>query len=246
MAPRFSPDGSRIAFSANYDGNTDVYVVPTLGGPPTRLTHHPMGDRVVDRHPDGTRVLFVLAAPAAAAAAAGPPPPPPPPPPGPMQFAYLPQSQAARTWKRYRGGWAPDIRVFNLRTLRGDDDRRRRGRRRVPDVAREHDLLPVLTGVRRSVTTSGRSTGATGAVRQVTDFRDVDIAFPALGPNDIVFQAGGRLYLLDLTTEKAAEVPHPGRDRPPDAQAARREGGRVIWSTSVSPTGKRAVFEASG
>ena len=41
----------------------------------------------------------------------------------------------------------------------------------------------------------------------MTDFRDFDITFPALGPNDIVFQAGGRLYLLDLTTEKAAEVP---------------------------------------
>jgi tricorn protease len=58
MFPRFSPDGSKIAYSANYDGNTDVYVVPTMGGEPVRITYHPMADRLVDWHPDGKRVLF--------------------------------------------------------------------------------------------------------------------------------------------------------------------------------------------
>src|SRR5690606_4292196 len=56
--PRFSPDGTRLAYSAEYDGNTDVYVVRTTGGEPVRLTHHPMADRVVGWHPDGQRVLF--------------------------------------------------------------------------------------------------------------------------------------------------------------------------------------------
>jgi tricorn protease len=56
--PRFSPDGTRIAFSANYDGNVDVYVVSAAGGEPVRLTHHPMDDRVLGWHPDGKRVLF--------------------------------------------------------------------------------------------------------------------------------------------------------------------------------------------
>src|SRR5260370_14219615 len=59
--PRFSPDGSKLAYSADYDGNTDVYVVPTAGGTPVRLTHHPMSDRVVGWHPDGKRVLFASA-----------------------------------------------------------------------------------------------------------------------------------------------------------------------------------------
>src|SRR6187200_3386510 len=58
LFPRFSPDGSHIAFSASYDGNLDAYVVPTLGGDPVRLTYHPMDDRVVGWHPDGTRVLI--------------------------------------------------------------------------------------------------------------------------------------------------------------------------------------------
>jgi len=57
--PRFSPDGTKLAYSADYDGNMDVYVVPTAGGEPVRLTHHPMPDRVVGWHPDGKRVLFV-------------------------------------------------------------------------------------------------------------------------------------------------------------------------------------------
>ena len=41
MFPRFSPDGKTIAYSANYDGNLDVYAVAATGGMPVRLTHHP-------------------------------------------------------------------------------------------------------------------------------------------------------------------------------------------------------------
>jgi len=46
--PRFSPDGQTIAFGGNYDGNTDIYVLPVTGGVPQRLTHHPMSDRLLD------------------------------------------------------------------------------------------------------------------------------------------------------------------------------------------------------
>jgi len=55
---RFSPDGSRIAFTGNYDGNEDVYVINSMGGYPERLTYHPGGDRVVGWHPDEEKVLF--------------------------------------------------------------------------------------------------------------------------------------------------------------------------------------------
>ena len=56
--PLFSPDGSRIAFSATVGGNTDVYVVPSAGGDPVRLTFHPGVDRVRGWSPDGSRVIF--------------------------------------------------------------------------------------------------------------------------------------------------------------------------------------------
>ncbi len=57
-SPRFSPDGQWIAFSGQYDGNTDVFLVPFTGGPPQRLTWHPAVDAVHDFTPDGTAVLF--------------------------------------------------------------------------------------------------------------------------------------------------------------------------------------------
>src|SRR5258708_13110210 len=61
--PKFSPDGMNIAFSGNYDGNTDVYLIPTSGGIPSRLTYHGMTDRVVDWTPDANRILFASALP---------------------------------------------------------------------------------------------------------------------------------------------------------------------------------------
>ena len=55
---KFSPDGTRIAFTAQYDGGTDVYVMDARGGVPTRLTYHPASDRVLDWYPDGAWILF--------------------------------------------------------------------------------------------------------------------------------------------------------------------------------------------
>src|SRR5207302_4891047 len=59
--PRFSPDGRWIAFTGEYDGNPDVYVVPVDGGNPRRLTYHPGPDVVQGWTPDGARVLFTSA-----------------------------------------------------------------------------------------------------------------------------------------------------------------------------------------
>ena len=56
--PKFSPDGTTIAFSGNYDGNTDIYTMPVSGGEPLRLTHHPEADFLVDWYPDGKNLLF--------------------------------------------------------------------------------------------------------------------------------------------------------------------------------------------
>ena len=58
VLPKFSPDGRSIAFSGNYDGNTDVYVMATEGGQPRRLTHHSSSDAVVEWYPDGSNILY--------------------------------------------------------------------------------------------------------------------------------------------------------------------------------------------
>src|SRR5687768_6763492 len=56
--PKFSPDGKRVAFTGNYDGNADAYVLPVSGGVPVRLTSHGYPDRVVDWTRDGNKVVF--------------------------------------------------------------------------------------------------------------------------------------------------------------------------------------------
>src|SRR6266542_1765235 len=131
--PRFSPDGSKLAYSADYDGNVDVYVVPVAGGTPTRLTHHPMADRVVGWHPDGKRVLFASSRESGrqrfnqfflVSADGGLPEKLPVPygefgafSPDGNRFVYMPMSQDFRNWKRYRGGWAPALMRFDLKTF---------------------------------------------------------------------------------------------------------------------------------
>src|ERR1043166_1279992 len=132
--PKFSPDGSLIAFSGNYDGNLDIYVVPTTGGLPRRITHHGAPDRVAGWYPDGKHILFAttmtsykdrfnqlykvpaegglpekLPMPYGEFGAISP---------DGKSIAYNPISVDFRTWKRYRGGMNPDIWLFDLVTLR--------------------------------------------------------------------------------------------------------------------------------
>jgi tricorn protease len=130
--PHFSPDGSLVAFTGEYEGNTDVYVIPTTGGVPRRLTYHPASDRAIGWTPDGQRILFSsprnspfynnrlftvpreggfpteLPLPVAeegAFSADG------------TRLAYVPTLQWQDAWKRYRGGQTKPVwgsRPFRL------------------------------------------------------------------------------------------------------------------------------------
>ena len=259
--PRFSPDGTRIAYSAAYDGNTDVYVVPVAGGEPVRLTYHPMADRVVGWTPDGKRVLFVSGRESGrqrysqfyTVGLDGGLPEKLPVPYGEFgaysgdgkQFVYMPMSQDFRNWKRYRGGWAPDLWLFDLKTFAARNITKDPG----------NDAQPMWHG-NTVYFLSDRAANQrnniwaynvpSGKVRQITQFNDFDITFPSIGPDAIVFQAGGRLYLMDLASEKATEVPvHVVTDettlRPRTAKVE-----ALINAASASPTGKRGVFAARG
>ena len=259
--PRFSPDGTKIAYSADYDGNTDVYVVPTIGGEPVRLTHHPMADRVVGWHPDGKRVLFVssresgrqrynqfylvsvdgglpekLAVPygefgAFSSDAA--------------RFVYMPMAQDFRNWKRYRGGWAPDLWLFDLKTMAARNLTSHAANDAQPMWFRNTMYFISDRGPEQRNNIWAIDV-TSGAARQVTQFNDFDITFPSIGPDAIVFQKGGRLYLLSLPGEKAVEVSIRVVTDLTTVRTSMKKAEKEVANASVSPTGKRVAFEARG
>jgi tricorn protease len=259
--PRFSPDGKAIAFTGDYDGNQDIYVIPAEGGLPHRVTHHPMPDRMLDWYPDGRSILYASGMESGRdrfnqlyrVSATGGMPTKLPVPYGEFGavsedgtwLAYMPQSQEFRTWKRYRGGWASHIWLYNLRTGEAKD----------LSTTDANDAQPMWHG-HTLYFQSDRGPAAraniwayqvdSGTARQVTHFTDYDIHFPAIGPADIVFEQAGRLWLLDLATEQPRQVTiQVVTDRATLRPELDSVGG-MIHGTWISPTGKRALFEARG
>ena len=259
--PRFSPDGNHIAFNANYDGNTDIYVVPTSGGLPTRVTYHPGSDRVLDWYPDGQSILLAsgmdsgrqrfnqffkvsrdgglparLRVPYGefgAISADG------------KWLAYTPRSRDFRTWKRYRGGMASDIWLFNLE----DDSASRISEDPADDgqpMWHRHTIYYLSdrgADQRHNIWAYSIRTKKT---RQVTHFRDFDIHFPSIGPSDLVFEAGGRLYLLNLRNDRHREVSVRVVTDRSTLRARTERVGKQVQGAWISPTGKRVLLEARG
>ena len=259
--PRFSPDGSTIAFSANYDGNTDIYTMPVTGGVPARLTHHPSTDRMVEWRPDGDAILYATGMTSGksvfnqlytVSTTGGLPAKLPMPygefgsySPDGNTLAYMPIDVEFRTWKRYRGGRAPDIWLFNLQDLTSQ--------RMTQDIANDsmpmwHDGKVYFTSDRddNKRTNIWVHDPETGSTTQVTYFGDFDVRFPSMGPDSIVFENGGQLYLLELPgyTQTTVSI-HAVTDKAtlkPRAESV----AKALRSAEISPAGKRAVFEARG
>jgi len=220
--PKFSPDGKTIAFSGDYNGNIDVFTMPVKGGLPTRITSHPMTDRILDWTPDGKSLLFVSSRqsgrqrfdqiyevsdrgglPQKLPVAYG-------------EFgeispngnflAFTPRTRLFRTWKRYRGGMATDIWLYNFKNGTSIDI--------TNSVA--NDELPMWYGNNTIYFLSDNGTHErfniwayslkTKKMRQVTFFKNFDVHFPSIGPEDIVFENGGNLYLLSLKNEKYHKI----------------------------------------
>jgi tricorn protease len=259
--PRFSPDGSQLAYSADYDGNTDVYVVPTAGGTPLRLTHHPMPDRVLGWHPDGKRILFASARESGRQrynqfylvdAKGGLPEKLPVPygefggfSPDGARFVYMPMSQDFRNWKRYRGGWAPDIFLFDLKSFAARNLTSDPANDAQPMWYRNTMYFISDRGPEQRNNLWAEDLGS-GAVRQVTQYNDFDITFPSIGPDAIVFQKGGRIYLLNLPGDKVTEVPIRVVTDQTTLRAHAAKADQLAGAPSISPNAKRAVFEARG
>jgi tricorn protease len=258
--PRFSPDGKTIAFMGNYDGNPDLYTIPVTGGEPFRVTHHPTGETLCDWAPDNeliffaggiglhprTRELFTVNAggglpqkmpvPYGANGAVSD---------DGTWLAYTPHSRDFRNWKRYRGGMATDIWLYNLKKNTAEKITDWEGTDTFPMW--HGDTLYYLSDNgpehRLNIWSYDRSTGARA---QVTDHKDFDVKWPSIGPDHIVYQLGSELRLLTLANAKSAAVQVTIPGARPQIRPQMKDASKSLFSRALSPTGKRVAVGARG
>ena len=218
--PHFSPDGSEIGYTASYNGNQDVYVMPSTGGIPSRVTYASYPDRMVDWHPDG-RILFAsrremltprvnqfflinkkggmpekMAVPygeLASFSADG------------NKLAYITKITENYPFKRYRGGLTSDVLVFDLQQNKVENITNNLANDGKPAWAGNKIYFLSDRGelMRRNVWSYDTQSKQ---INQVTSFTDFDITYLSAGPSDLVFETGGLLYKLSLADEQYEEV----------------------------------------
>jgi len=265
--PYFSPDGSRIAFTATVGGNTDVYVMSTAGGDPTRLTYHPGMDRVRGWTPDGKRVVFASARVSppqqsyfrlfAIALDGGLPEP------LPMPRAYTGTYSAdgkrvayeevstvmfpgwieASGWRHYRGGRTHPIRVMNL----ADNSVTKLPWTDSNDAYPEWIGNTVYFLSDRTFTTNLFSYNTdTKELKQLTRHDDFDIANATAGPDAVVYEQAGYIHLVDAKTGQSRRLNIDVTGDLPWARAGFKRVAGMIRNASLSPAGVRVAIEARG
>ena len=220
--PRFSPDGSLLAFSGELRRQRGhLRDAGRRAACRTRITHHGAPDRMLGWYPDGKTILYATSMTSPknrfnqlyrVPAQGGLPEKLPMPygefgaiSPDGKTLAYVPISVDFRTWKRYRGGMNPDIWLFDLEKLTARNLTRSPAADSVPMW--HGDTLYFLSDRDENKRVNIWACDLKhDKFRQVTFFKEFDVHFPSIGPGDIVFENAGRLYLLDLQTEKYREV----------------------------------------
>ncbi len=258
--PHFSPDGTQVAFSGEYAGNVDVYVVSASGGVPRRLTYHPGFDVAVGWSPDGKRVLFsshrdsfadsnqLYTMPVNGASL-------PEPLPLPMaedgsysgdgsHIAYEPVFHWQQAWKKYRGGQTLKIWLADL----SDSS--------IVPIPRENsnDFNPMWVGNkvyflsdRAGAVSLWSYDVASQKVTQLLKNDGLDLKSASATRDAIVYEQFGSIYLLDLKSGHAHRVPIQVADDLPEVRPHfEKITSKMIENSAISPTGKRAVFEAHG
>jgi tricorn protease len=160
-------------------------------------------------------------------------------------LAYVPISVDFRTWKRYRGGMNPDIWLFDLQKLTARNLTHSPAASSNP-MWRGETLYFLSDRDQNKRANIWACDLKRDKVRQVTFFKEFDVHFPSIGPVDIVFENAGRLYLLDLQTEKQCEVEIRVVTDRATLKPHYENISSSIYDATISPTGKRALFEARG
>ncbi|MGA2987593.1 MAG: PDZ domain-containing protein [Terriglobia bacterium] len=256
--PHFSPDGSMVAYTGDYESNLDVYVVAATGGEPRRLTFHPGPDVAVGWTRDGKSVLFrshrlsysdpnqlftvpvgggfpsVLPLPMAQDGAYSP---------DGSHFAYTPYFQWEPDWKHYRGGQTTPIWIADL----SDSS--------IVKVPRDNsnDRNPLWMGDkvyflsdRNGPVTLFEYDPKSPQVKQLIKNEGFDIKHASAGPGDIVYEQFGAIFLYDLHSGRTKRVNITVNGDMPQVRPHFEKVEKQIRNAQISPTGARAVFEAHG
>lgn len=270
--PRFSADGTQLAFTSQYDGNTEVYVMPAQGGEPKRLTTTATlaRDDISDRMgPNNIVMTWTNTKPQVVFRSrmksfnsfngdlftvgmdAELPKPLPIPRGGFVSFSPDDSKMAFnrifrefRTWKNYRGGMADDVWLFDFKTGATTN--------LTNDAAQ--DIAPMWGPNDRIYFISDRtarmnlfSVNTAGQdLKQHTDFKDYDVKFPSIGKDAIVFEQAGYIWRFDLASGQAAPVAIEIKEDLASGRAGMVDASKQIGSVSAAPDGERAVVVGRG
>ena len=273
LFPKFSPDGKWLAFTGQYDGNFNVYVMPSQGGQPQQLTFYqgqaqPLTDRmgvlnqVMGWTQDGKNIVFLsrrdssngwTKRPYTVSANGGLPQPMPMDEGGLLSFsadgnkvAYNRIFRNFRQWKRYTGGMAQDITIYDLKDNTVDQ---------VIPHTEWTDTFPMWHG-NTIYFTSDRGPEhrlnlysydqGSKQVEQLTKFDEFDIMWPSLGPDAIIFENGGYLYTFDLQSRQPKKLTVYVNGEKDQAMKHWVSTSKNITDFDLAPDGKRTVIAARG
>lgn len=269
LFPKFSPDGRLLAFSGEYNGTRQIFVISVDGGEPRQLTYHndvgqlpPRGgwdNRVLGWTPDGKSVLFRanrvaqsdrLGRPYLVSVDGGQEQPLPITEAGGVSYspdgsrvAFTPISNEFRGWKRYRGGQSPDVWIYDLAHNTSEQI----------TTTRAQDMLPVWLGDTIYYLSDRDWTmnvfaydTRTKQTRKVTDHKDYDVSWPSGAGDELVYEAGGYIYRLDTKSGNEERVPIKVYGDFPNTFPYFQNVKGNIETFSISPSGARALFGARG
>ena len=270
--PRFSPDGKQVAFTSEYDGNREVYVMPAEGGTPKRLTisatlgrddvSDRMGPNNIVMAWENTKPLIVfrsrmksfndfIGSLFTVGLDAELPQQVPVPrggftsfSPDDSKMAFNRVFREFRTWKHYRGGMADDIWIHDFKT----------GATENLTNNPAQDICPMWGPDNKIYFISDRDGRmnlfvvdlASKATKQLTSFKDFDIKFPSIGKDSIVFEQAGYIWRYDLKSGQATPLPIEIKEDLAIGRSTLVDASKHIESVNLAPDGERTIVVARG
>ncbi|TDQ09421.1 S41 family peptidase [Pedobacter metabolipauper] len=262
QSPVFSPDGKQIAFTGNYDGNTDIYVIPVEGGAPKRVTYHPSADlvkgwlgndelyftatrdynyalspRMHSINLDGTNEKALPMPEAVQGSPSA----------DKRYWAYIkngdPTDRSNVAFKRYRGGGMPQIWIFDTQTKNIEI---------IPGPG-SNNVKPQWLGNKvyflsdRDLTLNLFSYDVKSKkTDKLTDFKDYDIKSLNAAAGSVVFEQAGKIHLLDAATNKITPVAITIQADAPYKRQHYIDLMADVRNFEISPKGVRGLFESRG